>query len=147
MNSSTLLEPLKVKILSEHALPPKVATPGDAGYDLYSAHDSVIPSNGKGLVKTDIAVAIPEGWYGRIAPRSSLAWKHHVDVGAGVVDSSYRGNIGVVLFNHSKQDLNISIGDRIAQLIIERCRVTPIEIVSELPESQRGSGGFGSTGK
>ena len=69
-----------------------------------SAEDVVIPAKGKGIVKTDLAIAIPHGTYARVAPRSGLAVKHFIDTGAGVVDEDYRGNVGVVLFNHSDQD-------------------------------------------
>ena len=71
---------------------------------LYSAEDVVIPARGKGIAKTDLAIAIPSGTYARVAPRSGLAVKHFIDTGAGVVDEDYRGNVGVVLFNHSEQD-------------------------------------------
>ena len=90
---------LKVKRLSEHAKLPMRASDHAAGYDLFAAADYLIVAQGKELVKTDIAVAIPPGYYGRIAPRSSLALKSHIDVGAGVIDEDYRGPIGVVLFN------------------------------------------------
>ena len=71
---------------------------------LYSAYDVVIPARGKGIAKTDLAIAIPSGTYARVAPRSGLAVKNFIDVGAGVVDEDYRGNVGVVLFNHSDVD-------------------------------------------
>uniref|UniRef100_A0A8B9GDD9 Deoxyuridine 5'-triphosphate nucleotidohydrolase n=1 Tax=Amazona collaria TaxID=241587 RepID=A0A8B9GDD9_9PSIT len=74
-----------------------------AGYDLYSAYDCDIPPMGKAVVKTDIQVALPSGCYGRVAPRSGLAAKHFIDVGAGVIDEDYRGNVGVVLFNFGKE--------------------------------------------
>lgn len=69
-----------------------------------SAHDTVIPAQGKSIVATDISIAIPEGHYGRVAPRSGLASKHHLDTGAGVIDADYRGPVGVLLFNFSKED-------------------------------------------
>ena len=69
-----------------------------------SAHDCVIPAHGKGVVPTDLSIAIPPGTYARVAPRSGLAVKHFIDTGAGVVDEDYRGSVGVVLFNHSDQD-------------------------------------------
>jgi deoxyuridine 5'-triphosphate nucleotidohydrolase len=86
------------------------------------------------------------GVYGRIAPRSGLASKFFIDVGAGVIDADYRGNVGVVLFNHSSVEFAISIGDRIAQLILEKIEVPEIECVERLTETNRGAGGFGSTG-
>jgi len=89
---------------------------------------------------------VPEGTYGRVAPRSGLAWKHHIDVGAGVIDADYRGNVGVVLFNHSEKDFPVQVGDRVAQLILERIIVPDVVEVQELPDTIRGAGGFGSTG-
>ena len=87
-----------------------------AGFDLASAYDTVVPARGKALVKTDIAIAIPPSTYARIAPRSGLAVKNFIDTGAGVVDYDYRGNVGVVLFNHGESDFEIKRGDRIAQV-------------------------------
>lgn len=113
---------------------------------IYSAYDYSVPARGKQLVKTDIQVELPEGSYGRIAPRSGLAVKNFIDVGAGVVDEDYRGNLGVVLFNHSEVDFDVKKGDRIAQFICERIFYPTIEEVSTLNETERGSGGFGSTG-
>ena len=116
------------------------------GYDLASAVDTVVPAKGKAIVKTDLAIAIPENTYARIAPRSGLAVKHFIDVGAGVVDYDYRGNVGVVLFNHSDVDFTVRQSDRIAQLILEKISMVPVEEVEELPSTERGEGGFGSTG-
>ena len=85
---------LQVAKLSDNATIPSRGSATAAGYDLYSAEDCVIPARGKGLVKTDIQIKVPHGTYGRIAPRSGLAWKNHIDIGAGVVDEDYRGNVG-----------------------------------------------------
>src|SRR5207253_2868713 len=87
-----------VKKLSQNATIPKRSSPLAAGYDLSSAKDIIVPARGKALVPTDLAIALPDGVYGRIAPRSGLAWKNHIDVGAGVIDQDYRGNVGVILF-------------------------------------------------
>lgn len=95
---------LLVKRLSERATLPARATAQSAGYDLCSAVDVTIPAKGKAVVPTDLAIAVPEGTYGRVAPRSGLAVKHFIDTGAGVIDADYRGNVGVVLFNHSDVD-------------------------------------------
>lgn len=111
-----------------------------------SAYDCVIPARGKLVVKTDIQIELPEGCYGRIAPRSGLAAKNFIDVGAGVVDEDYRGNLGVVMFNHSDVEFAIAKGDRIAQLICERIFYPQLEEVKSLSETERGAGGFGSTG-
>lgn len=89
---------------------------------------------------------MPEGTYGRVAPRSGLAWKNFIDVGAGVIDQDYRGNVGVILFNHSDTPFEIKKGDRIAQLILERI-VHPVVVEADtLSDTDRGAGGFGSTG-
>jgi dUTP pyrophosphatase len=137
---------LRVKKLSEHATVPARASAHAAGYDLASAEDVVIPQRGKGLAKTDLAIAVPDGTYGRVAPRSGLALKRGIDVGAGVIDADYRGNVGVVLFNHGDEPCEIKRGDRIAQLILERIVTPPVALVDDLDATDRGAGGFGSTG-
>jgi len=137
---------LFVKKLSPTAILPVRGSSRSAGYDLSSAHDVTIPAHGKGIAKTDLAIALPSGTYGRIAPRSGLAWKKHIDVGAGVIDEDYRGNVGVVLFNHAKDDLHIKAGDRVAQLILEKIAIAQVKEVKELDDTARGAGGFGSTG-
>ena len=138
---------LRVKKLSAHAVPPARASAGAAGYDLCAAYDAVVPANGgRALVKTDVAVAVPPGTYGRVAPRSGLALKSGIDVGAGVIDEDYRGNVGVILFNHGDADFAIKAGDRIAQLVLERIAVAEVVVVEDLDATERGAGGFGSTG-
>ena len=137
---------LKVQKLNNNAALPKRSTAGAAGYDLCSAHNCTIPAKGKGLVKTGLSLSFPTGLYARIAPRSGLALKKFIDVGAGVVDADYRGEVGVVLFNHGDQDFEVKMGDRIAQLILERIDTPPVEEVQALEETVRGAGGFGSTG-
>ncbi|EFN80235.1 Deoxyuridine 5'-triphosphate nucleotidohydrolase [Harpegnathos saltator] len=117
-----------------------------AGYDLRSAYRCVIPARGKELVKTDLQIEVPPGTYGRVAPRSGLAWKNYIDVGAGVIDADYRGNLSALLFNHSNDDFEIAPGDRIAQLICEKIVYPKIEEVESLSDTNRGAGGFGSTG-
>ncbi|XP_054988451.1 deoxyuridine 5'-triphosphate nucleotidohydrolase, mitochondrial isoform X1 [Sorex araneus] len=142
-------EPLRLRFvrLSEHATAPTKGSKRAAGYDLYSAYDYTVPPMEKALVKTDIQIALPSGCYGRVAPRSGLAAKHFIDVGAGVIDEDYRGNVGVVLFNFGKETFEVKKGDRIAQLICERIFYPEIEEVQVLEDTERGSGGFGSTGK
>ncbi|XP_061036326.1 deoxyuridine 5'-triphosphate nucleotidohydrolase, mitochondrial isoform X5 [Eubalaena glacialis] len=152
--------------LSEHATAPTRGSERAAGYDLYRfiprtgnfqkgpnmkkqgccAYDYTVPPMEKALVKTDIQIALPSGCYGRVAPRSGLAAKHFIDVGAGVIDEDYRGNVGVVLFNFGKEKFEVKKGDRIAQLICERIFYPEIEEVQVLDDTERGSGGFGSTG-
>ncbi|KAL0847321.1 hypothetical protein Bca101_020567 [Brassica carinata] len=136
----------KVKKLSEKAVLPTRGSPLSAGYDLSSAVDSKVPARGKALIPTDLSVAVPEGTYARIAPRSGLAWKHSIDVGAGVIDADYRGPVGVILFNHSDVDFEVKVGDRIAQMIIEKIVTPQVMEVEDLDATVRGEGGFGSTG-
>ncbi|WVO13585.1 hypothetical protein L204_101206 [Cryptococcus depauperatus] len=137
---------LFIKKLSSDATTPTRGSPLSAGYDLYSAEETVIPAQGKVLVDLQLSIAVPEGTYGRIAPRSGLASKHSIDTGAGVIDADYRGPVKVLLFNFSQQDFIVNKGDRIAQLILERIILAPIQEVDDLDATTRGSGGFGSTG-
>ncbi|XP_042903297.1 deoxyuridine 5'-triphosphate nucleotidohydrolase [Parasteatoda tepidariorum] len=138
---------LRIAKLSPNAIAPSKGSKLAAGYDLYSAYEYIVPAKGKVLAKTDIQVQIPPGHYGRVAPRSGLAVKNFIDVGAGVVDEDYRGNLGVVLFNFGSEDFKVNKGDRIAQLICEKICYPELEEVETLDETERGEGGFGSTGK
>lgn len=137
---------LLVKKLSPQGRLPVRGSGFAAGYDLCSANDCVIPAKGKACVATDIAIAVPAGHYGRVAPRSGLAVKNFIDVGAGVIDSDYRGPLGIVLFNFSEVDFQIKEGDRIAQLVLEKISTPDVIEVDDLDATQRGAGGFGSTG-
>ncbi len=137
---------LLVKKLSDKAQLPIRGSAGAAGYDLCSAADLVIPAKGRIIVPTDLSIALPEGTYGRVAPRSGLAVKHGLDVGAGVIDADYRGPVGVVMFNFDDNDFQVKQGDRIAQLILEKIAIAPVMQVESLDDTIRGEGGFGSTG-
>ena len=143
---NTSLLALQVKLLSSKARLPQKGSPFSAGYDLYSSETKIIPAKDKALVSLDISMAIPIGCYGRIAPRSGLAVKKFIDVGAGVIDSDYRGQVKVLLFNFGTEDFEVKEGDRIAQLVIEKIALTNIVQVESLDSTQRGEGGFGSTG-
>ena len=109
-------EVVKVQRVNVNAKLPVRGTEGAAGYDLATAQAAVVPVHGKCLVKTGLAMALLSGCYGRIAPRSGLALKKFIDVGAGIVDADYRGEVGVILFNFGKEDFVVNMGDRIAQL-------------------------------
>mmetsp|Transcript_9555 Transcript_9555/g.18392 ORF Transcript_9555/g.18392 Transcript_9555/m.18392 type:complete len:187 (-) Transcript_9555:17-577(-) len=137
---------LSIKRLSDKATIPQRGSEFSAGLDLSSAEDKVIPAGERALVKTDLSIACPAGTYARIAPRSGLALKKGIDTGAGVVDADYRGPVGVILFNWGKEDFEIKVGDRIAQLILEQIVLPDVVETDELPETVRGDGGFGSTG-
>lgn len=137
---------LLVKKLRAEAVVPSRAHATDAGYDLSSVATVIIQPGKRGLVPTGIACAIPHGTYARVAPRSGLAVKHGIQVGAGVVDSAYRGEVCVVLFNHGEAVFEVKPGDRVAQLILEKIATPPVSEVDELPPGDRGTAGFGSTG-
>ncbi|USW54222.1 Putative deoxyuridine triphosphate nucleotidohydrolase, dUTPase, dUTPase-like superfamily [Septoria linicola] len=137
---------LQVKLLSETATAPTRGSAFAAGYDLYASKEAVVPARGKVLVDTDISIAVPANTYGRVAPRSGLASKHSIDTGAGVIDADYRGQVKVLLFNLSDVDFKVSVGERVAQLIIERIFTPEVLVVAELEATVRGAGGFGSTG-
>ena len=158
---------IPIKKLTESAIIPTRAFSSDAGYDLYSTEYYTLKPFERRVFKTGIALAIPEGYYGRLAPRSGLAVKNGIDVLAGVVDSTYRNEIGVVLINLNVLDsvktstssnifsaffntvvgeFTVKPGDRIAQIIIEKCHDIEFKLMDKLPESDRNLGGFGSTG-
>jgi len=137
---------LDVKLLLPEAIVPTKATPGAAGWDLYSAESVVIPAGQWLAVETGIAVAIPEYHVGFIWPRSGLSVKHGIDVLAGVVDSDYRGGIAAVLVNHSDKPFEVEVRMRIAQLVVQRYEATQLQVVSELGRTHRDVRGFGSTG-
>ena len=137
---------LKIVKLTEHAFVPTKGSPQAAGFDLYSPYDYIIKPRGTTLVLTDLQISVPEGTYGRIAPRSSLALKF-IQVGGGVIDRDYTGNVGIILFNHSDENFKITRGDRVAQLICEKIVNPDIQICTRLPNTNRGAQGFGSSGK
>ncbi|MBQ5531083.1 MAG: dUTP diphosphatase [Kiritimatiellae bacterium] len=130
------------------AVLPRYAREGDAGMDLSSAENCVVPPHGRVLVHTGLAMELPPFFEAQVRPRSGLALKHGITVlnTPGTIDSGYRGEIGVVLYNTTGEPFEVSAGDRIAQLVIARYSVAdPVE-VGELGSTGRGEGGFGSTG-
>jgi dUTP pyrophosphatase len=165
MNALTI----RFKKLTPSAQTPTQAKRGDAGYDLYATESVTIKPFQRAVVKTGIAIEIPEGYYGRIAPRSGLAVKAGIDVLAGVVDAGYRNEVGVVLINLNVLDwlylivtnpveafaslfgtsgeFKIKQGDKVAQIIIEKCHSISWIESTELTDSERGQDGFGSTDK
>lgn len=140
---------LQIQKLDPNAKLPKRASEDAIGVDLHALEDAVVMWGDVTKVRTGIAVAIPQGYYGRIAPRSGLAAKHGIDVLAGVIDADYRGEVSVILTNHLKWDhcFEIKAGDRIAQLILERADKPVMVVTDQLSDTERGAGGFGSTGK
>ena len=127
---------------------PAYARAGDAGLDLRAAHDTTLEPGGRGVVGTGLAVAIPPGYAGLVLPRSGLALKQGVTIlnAPGLVDAGYRGEIKVLLVNHGDTPVTVRRGDRIAQLVIQSVERVELIAVDELPASERGAGGFGSTG-
>ena len=169
---------IQLKKLSENAIVPTRGSSGAAGYDLYSTEDYILKPGERKLFKTNISVKIPDGYYGRLAPSYGLAFKHGIDVLAGVIDSDYLGDIGVILLNTSilkyvidesdendeyqqtfdydlfrdqindeKNSLTIKKGERIAQIIIEKCHEVEFIEVDQLDKTDRSEAGWGSTGK
>ena len=138
---------LQVILLSDEATLPTQGSRLATGFDLYSAYEYTVPPLEKTLVKTDLVICVPEGTYGRIAPRSGLAANNHISIGGGVIDRDYRGNLMIVIFNHSNiQEFKIKAGDRIAQLICEKFVSPTIEVVETMNKTERGTQGFGPTG-
>jgi dUTP pyrophosphatase len=121
-----------------------------AGMDLLAAVGDavVLPPGGRALIPTGLSLALPSGYEGQVRPRSGLALKHGVTVlnSPGTVDADYRGEVGVILINHGEVPFTVRRGERIAQLVIAGLVDAVLEEVSELSESERGTGGFGSTG-
>ncbi len=140
---------VKVKILNTDAVIPKYQTEEAAGFDLHSVDEKTIKAGERDVVKTGLAVALPKGYELQVRPRSGLALKNGITVlnTPGTVDSDYRGELMVILLNTSKEDFAIKKGDRIAQAIIKEILQADFAVVDELDSTERGSGGFGSTGK
>jgi dUTP pyrophosphatase len=138
----------RVAKIHNDAVIPKRGSAAAAGYDLYAVEDNVVQVGDRAMVDTGIAIDIPTDCYARVAPRSGLALKHGIDVLAGVVDADYRDSIRVILMNHGKLPFVVKKGDRIAQLVFERIYTPELECVDydTLCKTDRGTGGFGSTG-
>ena len=126
---------------------PQYAHAGDAGADITASEKIAIPPRERTLVSTGVRLEIPEGYVGLIWPRSGLAVKKGIDCGAGVIDSHYRGEVKVLLFNHSDNEFQIEPGDRIAQILIQKVDRVEFHLVEQLNETARSDAGFGSTGK
>lgn len=135
------------KYLTKTAQMPTKANRTDAGFDLYADEDKFIFGNKRTTIKTGISLDMPDNLAGLIWPRSGLSVKKGIDVLAGVIDAGYRGEIMVCLYNTSDEDVEIKRGDRIAQIIFQEVPIISLQLREELGSSQRGSNGFGSTGK
>jgi len=140
------MQSIQVTRLSDTATIPTQGSPGAAGWDLYADESMIIQPGGRAMIATGIAVALPPDSVGMIWPRPGLAFKQGIDVLAGVVDSDYRGPVGVVLQNHGWYPVKINPGDRIAQLVIQPIVPARLMAVGQLGDTHRGDGGWGSTG-
>lgn len=132
--------------LTANAFDPVKGSLSAAGYDLKSPYESVVSPHGKALIKTDLAFEMPRNTYGRIAPRSGLALHYFIDVGAGVIDRDFTGNVSVLLFNHSDYPFAVKRGDKIAQIIFETISELELVELDAIVQTDRGTQGFGSTG-
>jgi len=137
---------LRFKKLDDRAVLPKRGSALAAGLDVCAIEDVEIGPRQRGIARTGLAVAIPPGFYGRVAPRSGLAAKNGLDVLAGVIDSDYRGEICCLLYNTSDEVIRLPAGSKICQLIVEQIITPEADWATELDETARGAGGFGSTG-
>ena len=137
---------VQCKLLVCEAKIPTRATDGSAGYDLSSIENVLIDVGSRRLISTGITMKIPKDSYGRIAPRSGLSLHYCLDIGAGVIDSDYTGEIKVLLINNGSSPFQVTCGDRIAQIIFERIYLPEMRSVTSIDETERSSNGFGSTG-
>jgi dUTP pyrophosphatase len=141
---------VRFRRLSDSARPPTRAHDGDAGYDLHAAEAAALGPGERASVGTGIAVAIPDGHAGLVLPRSGLAARHGISVvnAPGLIDAGYRGELRVLLLNTDRErSFEVSAGDRIAQLLVVRVELPQLEEATNLDETGRGVGGFGSTGR
>jgi dUTP pyrophosphatase len=142
--------PVSVRLLDPDVPVPSYAYPGDAGADLVTTTDVTLGPGERGTVATGVAIALPEGYAAFVHPRSGLAARHGVGIvnAPGTVDAGYRGEILVQLVNHdSRESVTLHRGDRIAQLVVQRVEAAAFTVVETLPESVRGTGGHGSSGR
>jgi dUTP pyrophosphatase len=139
---------VQVRLLRPGARLPRYAHPGDAGADLFSAEVVELPPGGRRDVSTGIAIAVPEGFAAFVQPRSGLAFKSGITVlnSPGLIDSGYRGEVKVCLLNTGDRSFSVEEGDRIAQLVVQRVEAPLFAEVEALDSTERGTGGFGSTG-
>jgi dUTP pyrophosphatase len=144
-----ITDTLEVRLLHPDAVAPARTRSADAGYDLRATERVAIPQEGRRLVGTGVAIALPDGVAGLVTPRSGLAIEHGVGLlnAPGLIDPGYRGEIKVILHNTGERRYTVEAGDRIAQLLLVPYWAPELEVVAELPASERGSNGFGSSGR
>lgn len=137
----------KIRFCNENAMMPNRQTLGSACYDIYSAEDKTVLKGTRASISTGLQTEFPKNYLLQVLPRSSLSFKHGLESGSGIIDSDYRGEIKVLLYNHSNEDYEIKKGDRIAQMAFMKIELPELELTTELSESERDTNGFGSTGK
>ena len=144
-----ICDTLEVRLLHPDAVAPARTRSGDAGYDLRATERVSIPQEGRRLVGTGVAIALPEGVAGLVTPRSGLAIEHGLTLlnAPGLIDPNYRGEIKVIVHNTSERRYTVEIGDRIAQLVLVPYWAPDLEVVERLPATERGADGFGSSGR
>ena len=140
---------LELQKVNDLAVPPKRANPGDSGLDLYSVEELTITPGETKAIGTGWKMAVPVGYEIQIRPRSGLALKKQITVGnsPGSVDANFRGEVKVILINEGKNDFEVRVGDKIAQMVIAEVTLWEPIIVESLEDTKRGTGGFGSTGE
>jgi dUTP pyrophosphatase len=140
---------LPVRLLHPAAQLPRRAHPGDAGADLFSVEEVIIPAGDRRDVGTGIALAIPSGYAGFVQPRSGLAFKNGIMVvnSPGLIDAGYRGEVRVALYNSGHEPFTVAVGERIAQLVLQKVEEAEFLATDDLPDTSRGQGGFGSSGR
>lgn len=139
--------PVQIKLLRPGIQAPEYKHPGDAGLDIFSPESFVLQPGERRMVPTGWSLALPEGYVSLIWDRSGLAAKNGITNLAGVIEWSYRGEYGVVLLNTSTEPYEVKVGDRIAQLLVQPIATAELQVVDDLPSSERGTGGFGSSGR
>jgi dUTP pyrophosphatase len=138
---------LRIKKLHPDAIVPSFAHPGDAGFDLFASEHIIVKPQERVSVPTGIAVEIGDGYVGLIWDKSGLSHKHGLKTMGGVIDAGYRGEVKVGMINLSNETYTFEKGHKVAQMLIQKIEHPTIELVDELSDSSRGTGGFGSTGK
>ena len=138
--------PVRCVLRHAHAHIPRVSQPGDVAADLFACVAVTVPARGRALVDTGVALELPSGFRGRIHARSGLSWRHGIETGAGLIDQGFRDPLGVLLYNHSDEPYPVQVGDRIAQICIERYSSPSFEEVASLGATERTSG-WGSSGR
>lgn len=139
---------LKIQREDKEVKLPSYAHPGDAGMDLYSAESCVLKPGERKIVSTGVKIAVPHGYEAQVRPKSGLAAKNGISIvnSPGTIDSGYRGIVGIILINHGNEELKIEKNMKIAQMVINKVELVDVEEVTELDDTARGKGGFGSTG-